>query len=306
MDRRVKERLIGASILVAIVVLVVPELLSGPKPATAPPAPNAIAAEPIRTVTVDLATSKAPAASEAEPPVAVPPPAGGTAPGAQSGNPGPSASAAAAAAPNTAASPAAAAPVETPAPSPISAARWAVQLGSFANRANADNLVHQLKAQGLTAFVSSGGSGQSLRYRVRMGRRQSSNPWGMFPPSWPRGRDLTLADGFHNGTGGAPVEYALRLRGPKSTTVGGRLADVFILLIVLGSTLIGVLRGFVREAVSVAFWILAIWLSWKLGPAIEPHLGGLLADPNVAPWAGRLVILVIVLLLGWIVGMLLG
>jgi membrane protein required for colicin V production len=32
----------------------------------------------------------------------------------------------------------------------------------------------------------------------------------------------------------------------------------------------------------------------------------LLADPNVAPWAGRLVILVLVLLLGWIVGMLLG
>jgi membrane protein required for colicin V production len=77
-------------------------------------------------------------------------------------------------------------------------------------------------------------------------------------------------------------------------------------LIVLGSTLIGVLRGFVREAVSVAFWILAIWLSWKLGRWVEPHLGGLLADPSVAPWAGRLVILVLVLLLGWIVGMLLG
>ena len=84
------------------------------------------------------------------------------------------------------------------------------------------------------------------------------------------------------------------------------MADVFILLIVLGSTLIGVLRGFIREAVSVAFWVLAIWLSWRLGPSVEPHLGGLLADPNVAPWAGRLVILVLVLFLGWIVGMLLG
>jgi membrane protein required for colicin V production len=84
------------------------------------------------------------------------------------------------------------------------------------------------------------------------------------------------------------------------------LADVFILLTLVGSTLIGVLRGFVREVVSVVFWILAIWLSWKLGPAVEPHLGGLLKDPNVAPWAGRLVILVLVLLAGWIVGMLLG
>ncbi|MGO9947291.1 MAG: SPOR domain-containing protein [Steroidobacteraceae bacterium] len=163
MDRRVKERLVGASILVAIVVLVVPELLSGPKPAAPPPAPNAIAPEPIRNVTVDLATSKAPAPSDAE------------------SAPGPNASSAGSAAPGAAASntvapvttasvrSAPAAPVETPAPSPISAAHGAVQLGSFANRANADNFVHQLKAQGMTAYVSSGGSGQSLRYRVRMG-----------------------------------------------------------------------------------------------------------------------------------------
>ncbi len=83
-------------------------------------------------------------------------------------------------------------------------------------------------------------------------------------------------------------------------------ADVAILLVMLGSTLIGALRGFVREAVSVAFWILAVWASWKLGPVIEPHLGGLLADPSVAPWVGRLVILVLVLLSGWVVGMLLS
>jgi len=83
-------------------------------------------------------------------------------------------------------------------------------------------------------------------------------------------------------------------------------ADVFILLILLGSTLIGAFRGLVREVVSVAFWILAIWASWKFGSIVAPHLSGLLADPNVAPWVGRLVILVFVLLLGWAVGMLLS
>jgi membrane protein required for colicin V production len=83
-------------------------------------------------------------------------------------------------------------------------------------------------------------------------------------------------------------------------------ADAFIVLVVLGSTLIGLLRGFVREAVSLVFWILAIWAAWKFGPIIEPHLGGLLADTSVAPWIGRLVILVLVLLVGWIVGMLLS
>jgi len=83
-------------------------------------------------------------------------------------------------------------------------------------------------------------------------------------------------------------------------------ADVLIVLVLLGSTLIGVLRGFIREAVSLAFWILAIWGAWKLGPAVEPHLGGLLADPSIAPWVGRLVVLVLVLLLGWVVGMVLS
>jgi membrane protein required for colicin V production len=83
-------------------------------------------------------------------------------------------------------------------------------------------------------------------------------------------------------------------------------ADVLILVVLLGSTLIGLLRGFVREAVSLVFWIAAIWAAWHFGRLVEPHLGGLLADPNVAPWVGRLVVLVLVLLIGWIAGMLLG
>jgi membrane protein required for colicin V production len=83
-------------------------------------------------------------------------------------------------------------------------------------------------------------------------------------------------------------------------------ADVFLILVLLGSTIIGLLRGLVREAVSLLFWIVAVWAAWKLGSAVEPHLGGLLADPSVAPWVGRLVILILVLLAGWVIGMLLS
>jgi DedD protein len=167
MDRRVKERLIGASILVAFVVLVVPELLSGPKRA-APPALRAAPTrpEPIRNVIVDLATAKAPAtvdqppssapqpASAAESPAAVPVAAPVAPPAA--GGPAPTA---------------ATTPVETVSPSPISPARaaWAVQLGSFASKDNAEILLHQLKAQGFAAYMSAGGSGAAPRYRVRIG-----------------------------------------------------------------------------------------------------------------------------------------
>jgi DedD protein len=62
-------------------------------------------------------------------------------------------------------------PVETSAAPPISSARaaWAVQLGSFASRDNADKLQRQLKAQGFSVYTLTGGSGPAPRYRVRVG-----------------------------------------------------------------------------------------------------------------------------------------
>lgn len=111
---------------------------------------------------------------------------------------------------------------------------------------------------------------------------------------------------FHGVGFRTPVECAPDVA--LGDEVGVRLtgADVFIVLVLLGSTVIGAVRGFVREATSVAFWILAIWAAWQFGPMVEPHLGGVLADPNVAPWVGRLVALITVLLIGWVAGALLG
>jgi DedD protein len=204
MDRRVKERLIGASILVALIVLVVPELLSGPKPSLKPPPAMLPAAtpEPNRTVTVELGTNKpaanpdaeapAPAASAASlvPPVSaapaappgaaspdgaanLPPPASGPAPPNAAPSNAPSHAAPSNHPASSAASrnrPARPPTVETAASSPISSARgWSVQLGSLASRANADNLTRQLKGQGFFVFVVPGGSGSGLRYRVRVG-----------------------------------------------------------------------------------------------------------------------------------------
>ena len=75
MEARVKERLTGAVVLVAIVVIVVPELLSGPKHRVPPPAGS-------HTVKIDLngphrLTPAAPAAAAAETGVAAVPADGG-------------------------------------------------------------------------------------------------------------------------------------------------------------------------------------------------------------------------------------
>jgi DedD protein len=164
MERRVKERLIGASILVALIVLVVPELLSGPKPAARPATLPATAPEPTRNVTVDLATSKAPANPDVD--AAAP-----SAPASASPSTAPAPATPGVATPDVATPTLQApAPVESSAPPPISPrGAWAVQLGSFANRPNADKLARQLKGQGFSVYVVTGGSAASVRYRVRIG-----------------------------------------------------------------------------------------------------------------------------------------
>ncbi len=186
MDRRVKERLVGASILVVLIVLIVPEMLSGPASPPATTRPPAGTPEPGRTVTVDLATSKAPAqeVAGAAASAALIQPAGEHAQASAADPPVLPAARAAPARAAPATLPAAAAPhsappalLETPVPPPTSmpaggklaAHSWAVQLGSFASRDNAEKLVRQWKGQSFSVYVSSAGSGPAARYRVRIG-----------------------------------------------------------------------------------------------------------------------------------------
>lgn len=164
MNALVKERLTGAIILVALIVLLVPELLTGPI-RSAPPAAAAGEEGTMRSYNIDV-TEDAPARAATPPAAAAPQPVT-AAPAPQEAAPVPAVAA-------SEASPAPP-PASTPAPAPSTAAATGessgalmVQLGSFASRANADRLAHQLKAQGFTASVSQGSTGRHL-YRVRVG-----------------------------------------------------------------------------------------------------------------------------------------
>jgi DedD protein len=175
MDRRVKERLIGATILVVLIVLIVPELLSGPQRLSSPPLSANLPA-PTRNVSVDLATSRttpAPQAADLTPPASA-------AQHAEAPSVPPSVTtlrAQAAAGRGLETQPSAAKSSSGEGKSgALNETRqasgrdfWSVQLGSFSSKANADKLVRQLKARGLSAYVISTGSGPSSRFRVRMG-----------------------------------------------------------------------------------------------------------------------------------------
>jgi DedD protein len=182
METRMKERLVGAIALVVIVVIVVPELLTGER--TAPPKPAAAAPGSARTVTIDLtskergAIARPPGASAA--PGAVPYVAPSATPSAplpleagpeREPSPAPAAAAAAPAAP-PADPPAAPRTTSPAAPAPHPGESWIVQLGSFQSRDNAEHLAAALRAKGYSAFVSEfRGSGRVL-YRVRVGPEQ--------------------------------------------------------------------------------------------------------------------------------------
>jgi membrane protein required for colicin V production len=84
------------------------------------------------------------------------------------------------------------------------------------------------------------------------------------------------------------------------------LTDYLVILAILLSALVGALRGFLRESIALGAWIIALFLAWHFADLIEPHLGGLLADSTVRPWAARVIVIVLVLLLGAATGAILG
>jgi len=207
-ERLVKERLVGAAVLLAAAVILIPEMLSGPKHEES--AQSAVPAEdaPTKTYTIDLGqsaerpsaspapsqveTTAAPpsemaplpsttAAPQATPESTVPqteakreePPAPSAKPVAQPQPDSPKAGAVTAPSPrNESAEPIVAAPK----PASVASERtvptskgWAVQLGSFSKADSAERLAAQVRSKGHNAFVMPVKSGSGTLYRVRVG-----------------------------------------------------------------------------------------------------------------------------------------
>ena len=202
MDESLKARLIGAAVLVALAVLLIPELLSGRK-AAEPVAEEGAGPRGTRTFTIELGqapgqatrsptTTSAPLPSAAPanplpaPPVTDPgtePLAGQTAETDAEAAAAPQPEPMPAPAATTAAKPAQSAPpsVETvpdatprsePKPPPALSGPdggWAVQVGAFGSADTARKLVQDLNGAGYRAFVSPVNRGGKTLYRVRVG-----------------------------------------------------------------------------------------------------------------------------------------
>jgi membrane protein required for colicin V production len=83
-------------------------------------------------------------------------------------------------------------------------------------------------------------------------------------------------------------------------------ADYIIVAVVGISVILGVVRGFVREAVALLSWLVGIWVAWRFSGFLHPYLGGALESPEQKAWAARVIVLVLVLLAGALVGAILS
>lgn len=182
MDVRVRERLVGALVLVAIIVLLVPAVLKGPASQRAEPL-----AQPAQSVEVLLDDSDAlpgdddlmpepepepdpdPQVRVAADPSAVPASHPSTAPPPEAAKPPVASGSSENSAPPPAirslpAPPTGATSADTPA--------WAIQLGAFSTRDKAESLVADLRKRGYAAFVLEYRAAGKVLHRVRVGPEQ--------------------------------------------------------------------------------------------------------------------------------------
>ncbi len=76
------------------------------------------------------------------------------------------------------------------------------------------------------------------------------------------------------------------------------ITDYLVIAAIIISAVVGSLRGFLREAIALVTWIIALFVAWHFSDLIAPHLGGLLSPSPIATWAARVIIVALLLLLG--------
>ncbi len=165
MERALKERIIGAAVLVLVVVLVVPVFLDGtpggdeivservPLPGQAEQKSQTVVLDRDRKDPVPVATASAPAQKQEQEP-SPKPLVKQAEPETVKSDPEPEP-----------AKPAA----EKPAANASSTGMWAVQLGSFSDQVNAERLAADLRKQGFAAFLSQLSTSSGQLHRVRIG-----------------------------------------------------------------------------------------------------------------------------------------
>lgn len=171
MEQRVKQRLVGAVILVALAVIFIPMLLKGPVEGDRASIPVEVPAPPRVKAVPDIPETDAlDARSTGQQPAELPPSDsvanGESALERRSSSPPVERSGSSSTASEPAAPPRAAPAKDAP---EAATSAWAVQIGSFRDRENASALRQELRASGFSTYIEQTRYRSKPVYRVRVG-----------------------------------------------------------------------------------------------------------------------------------------
>ena len=82
--------------------------------------------------------------------------------------------------------------------------------------------------------------------------------------------------------------------------------DYLLIALIVVSCIAGVLRGLLREVITLVSWIAAVWIAWHYAYVLEPRLGGTLANEDVRAWAARSIIFLALVVIGTCISAIVG
>ena len=80
------------------------------------------------------------------------------------------------------------------------------------------------------------------------------------------------------------------------------IIDIFIVAAILVSIVVGIFRGFVKEAISIAALLIAIWAALYFGPEAGDISENWFKSEELQMWFGRVLVFLVILSLGGLVG----
>ncbi len=78
--------------------------------------------------------------------------------------------------------------------------------------------------------------------------------------------------------------------------------DIFIAAAITISVVVGAVRGFVKEAISIASLLLAIWAALSFGPTVGNVSESWLSSEELQTWFGRILVFAVILAVGGLLG----
>ena len=80
------------------------------------------------------------------------------------------------------------------------------------------------------------------------------------------------------------------------------IIDIIIAIALVASIIVGFVRGFVKESISIATLVIAIWASLYFGPAVGEVSQSWLSSAELQTWFGRILVFAIILSVGGLLG----